>query len=326
MTTTGNDASSRGGALRADEGPPAAQPLDDRDRLTDPDQAEPDEADPDVLSDQEIVAHGLATPREHDRPEREDLTPERALRRTIEEGRRRLSRGFVSMFATGMVGGIDVGTGLLALLLVEHLTNSKLLGGLAFGIGFIALTLARSELFTEDFLVPVTTVVARKARLRSMLKHWSVTAAANLAGGWIITALVLAGLPELGGKANELADFYAGLGIGWRGFALALLGGAAITLMTWMQHTTEQIGGKLASAVTTAFLLGAGSLNHAIVVSLIMFSALHTGHASFGYADWLGTAAFAALGNIVGGIGFVTLLRLLQVPHRVALERRHPEY
>ena len=31
-------------------------------------------------------------------------------------------------------------------------TGDKLLGGLAFSIGFIALTLARSELFTEDFL------------------------------------------------------------------------------------------------------------------------------------------------------------------------------
>jgi hypothetical protein len=40
-------------------------------------------------------------------------------------------------------------------LLVEELTHNPLLSGLAFSAGFIALTLARSELFTENFLVPV---------------------------------------------------------------------------------------------------------------------------------------------------------------------------
>jgi formate/nitrite transporter FocA (FNT family) len=68
------------------------------------------------------------------------------------------------------------------------------------------------------------------------------------------------------------------------------------------------------------FLLGAGRLNHAIVASLLTFSALHAG-APFGYADWLQLFAFSALGNIVGGLGLVTLLRLLQVPHKVKAER-----
>ncbi len=55
-----------------------------------------------------------------------------------------------------------------------------------------------------------------------------------------------------------------------------------------------------------------------------MFSALHTGHAPFGYVDWAQTAGWAALGNMVGGLGLVTVLRLFQVPHKVAKERRNP--
>lgn len=278
------------------------------------------------LTPEQMREAELAAPSDEDRPEREDLTPERALKRTIEEGRRRLSRGWISTFATGVVGGIDVGTGILALLLVEEATKSKALGGLAFGVGFLALTLARSELFTEDFLVPITTVVARKARLRSLWRHWGVTAAANLVGGWVLTGLVIAGFPDLHKEANQLGAFYYNLHITWRAFALALLGGAVITLMTWMQAATESVGGKMVAAVTTAFLLGAGSLNHTIVVSLIMFSSLHTGHAPFGYLGWLQTATFAAVGNIIGGVLLVTLFRLLQVPHRVAIERQHPTY
>jgi formate-nitrite transporter family protein len=44
--------------------------------------------------------------------------------------------------------------------------------------------------------------------------------------------------------------------------------------------------------------------------------------APFGYADWLGLLAFAVLGNMIGGLALVTLMRLLQVPHKVLAERR----
>ena len=76
-------------------------------------------------------------------------------------------------------------------------------------------------------------------------------------------------------------------------------------------------------AVTAGFLLAGAKLNHAIVNSLLMFAALHS-HAGFGYLDWAKTAGFAAVGNIVGGVGLVTVLRVLQVPHKVAEERDNP--
>jgi formate-nitrite transporter family protein len=90
--------------------------------------------------------------------------------------------------------------------------------------------------------------------------------------------------------------------------------------MTHMQHATESDGVRLVPAVVAGFLLGAGKVNHAIVASLVCFAALQAG-APFGYLDWLGLAAFAALGNMLGGLGLVTILRLLQVPHKVLAER-----
>src|SRR3712207_8059273 len=47
--------------------------------------------------------------------------------------------------------------------------------------------------------------------------------------------------------------------------ALSIIGGAVITLMTWMQHTTSSSGLRLVPAVTTGFLLAGAQLNHAIV-------------------------------------------------------------
>ena len=245
-----------------------------------------------------------------------------AFRRSVDEGEHRLGRSLTALLATGAVGGIDVSLGVLGLLLVEEATGSALLGGLAFGIGFIALTLANSELFTENFLVPITAVVAGRPGPGSILRLWVGTAVGNLVAGWAMMGVVIAGLPHLKPAAVKVATHYADLGIGREAFAAAVLGGTIITLMTWMERSTDSVPAKLITAVSAAFLLGAGALVHAIVVSLVMFAALHAG-APFGYLDWLGMLAYASIGNIVGGVGLVTMLRLVQVGRTTVAEERH---
>ena len=248
-----------------------------------------------------------------------------AFVRTVDEARRRLNRSWPSLFATGTVGGIDVGLGVLALLLVREVTGEELLAAIAFSIGFVAITLGRSELFTENFLVPVAAVVTGKSSVGAVLRLWGGTAVTNLVGGWVFMALVMVGLPELRDTAVELGRHYPELGVGSASFASAIIGGAAITLMTWMQRGTDSVPAKLVAAVAIAFLLAGGRLNHAIVVSLEMFAALHAG-APFGYADWLGMASWAALGNLVGGMALVTVLRLVQIGRTaVEVERRRPD-
>lgn len=227
---------------------------------------------------------------------------EEIFERLLDEGRQRLGRSGWGLAATGLLGGLDVGTGVLALLLVEHETHNPLPAGLAF------------------FLVPVTAVVAKQASVASLTRLWSVTMVTNLVGGWVITGIVIVGFPQLRDTARESAAFYIGLGFSWKAMALAVLGGFVITLMTHMQHSTESEGVRLVASVVMGFLLGAGKLNHAVVASLIMFAALHAG-ASFGYTDWLGRLGFAVIGNIIGGLGLVTVLRMLHVPDKVAEER-----
>lgn len=243
-----------------------------------------------------------------------------AFKASLEEGRQRLGRTWPGLLATGFVGGVDVGIGVLALLVVEAETGSRLLGALAFSIGFIALTLARSELFTENFLVPVMTVVAKQSTVMDLLRLWLGTLGTNLVGGWLFTALVVGALPRTHDTAVKVAEFYPALGIGWHSFSLGVIGGVAITVMTWMERSSGEIGG-LVAAVATGFLLAAAPLNHVIVVSLEMFAALHVG-APFGYLDWLEAAGWSALANLLGGLGFVTVFRLIQVGGRDISDER----
>src|ERR1043165_9670092 len=106
-----------------------------------------------------------------------------AFERTVDEGRQRLERTWPSLLATGTIGGLDVGVGLLGLLVVRQQIGSSLLAALAFSIGFIALALANSELFTENFLVPIAAVAARKARPLQIGRLWIGTLVMNLVGG-----------------------------------------------------------------------------------------------------------------------------------------------
>lgn len=100
-----------------------------------------------------------------------------------------------------------------------------------------------------------------------------------------------------------------------------MLAGVVITLMTRMQHASDSLGVQLVPAILFGALLAGGQLFHSILDSLFMFAALHTSTATFGYLDWLGALGWSALGNLVGGVGLVTFIRLIRVPHRVAEER-----
>src|SRR3954454_7685231 len=92
--------------------------------------------------------------------------------------------------------------------------------------------------------------------------------------------------------------------------------------MTRMQHGTESVPGRIAAAVAGAFLLAGLGMFHSILDSLLIFGALHTGDAPFGYLAWLHFFSIAVVGNMVGGLGLVTLLRLVRSKSRLEDERQ----
>ncbi|MGE0218774.1 formate/nitrite transporter family protein, partial [Mycolicibacterium sp.] len=173
----------------------------------------------------------------------------------------------------------------------------------------------------EGFLVPVTTVAAKRAGIGQLLKLWGGTLAANLAGGWLIMWLIVTAFPKLHATTVESAGHYATAPISAETIALGVLGGMTITLMTRMQHGTDSVPGKIAAAVAGAFLLAGLQMFHSILDSLLIFGALATGTAPFGYLDWLGWFGYTVVANMVGGLGLVTLLRLIRSKDRLEDER-----
>jgi formate/nitrite transporter FocA (FNT family) len=97
-----------------------------------------------------------------------------------------------------------------------------------------------------------------------------------------------------------------------RSLCLAILAGAVITLMTRMVNGTDSMPARIIAALASAFVLAGLKMAHSILESLLIFCSLHAGASGFGYGDWARWFAWTVLGNMIGGIGLVTILRLVR--------------
>ena len=240
-----------------------------------------------------------------------DIHAESSFHHSVQEGEARSHRSRHSLIATGLMGGLDVSIGVLAMLVVKEQTGSTVAGALAFSIGFVVLLLAHSELFTENFLHPVTAWVARKASAFDVFRLWLGTLLFNLLGGWLFAWLIVWGLPRVHATAIDTASELVARTNGEL-IALGIMAGMAITLLTWIEESAKSSDfGRTITAIGIAFVLVAAHLNHIIVVSIEVFVALHTGMAPFGYDEWLRIAGIALVTNVIGGVVLVTGLRVL---------------
>jgi formate/nitrite transporter FocA (FNT family) len=246
---------------------------------------------------------------ESDAPVEDEINE--SFHQIVREGTQRLHRTWRTVLVTGTFGGLEVGVGVMAYIAVLHETGNHLLAGLAFGVGFMALLLAKSELFTENFLVPITAVMAGEARWRQLLRLYGATLTANLIGGWVFMWLVVLAFPQWTPTLTESAMHYTA----------APIGVSTITLMTRMQHGTQSDVAKIVAGFAAAFLLAGLQLFHSILDSLLIFGAIHAG-APLGYGDWLRWFAYTVAFNILGGLLLVTALRLVRTKELLQ-EHRH---
>ena len=246
---------------------------------------------------------------ESDAPVEDEL--QESFDNTVTEGAERLHRTWRTILVTGVFGGLEVGLGVMAYLAVMHETGDHLLAGIAFSSGLIALFLAHSELFTENFLMPVAAVAAREGSIRQLAKLWGGTLVANLAGGWLFMWLVMQAFPQWSDTVATSATHFTDAPFSMQSVALAILGGSTITLMSRMQQGTSSDPAKIAATVIGGFLLAGLQLFHSILDSLLIFGAIQSG-ADISYVQWLGWFGYTLLFNMIGGLLLVTALRLVR--------------
>jgi formate-nitrite transporter family protein len=250
------------------------------------------------------------------------LEPEEIYERTREEGKRRLSRPILELAATALVGGFDVAFGVAAYALAAGAVDAgssasvaRLVGALAFGIGFVFVVVGRSELFTENFLVPIAGLEGRSRQSwLKLVELWVATLALNIAGG-VVLALILTSRGVLSSTSHrqvvDLAEHIAGYGT-LTSFLSAVVAGALMTLMTWfVEGAAASTGVRILMSWIVGTLIVLGTFNHAIVSTIEIVFGMRYG-ADVGIGDLFASLGWSVAGNVVGGLLLVTFARSAQ--------------
>lgn len=245
------------------------------------------------------------------------LTAHEIFEGALENGRSELDRKSKALAFSGIAGGMSMGlTGMSVSIAAAHLGHGpvqQLIANLLYPLGFIAVIIGRTQLFTENTLYPVVLILKEKRHFLDTARLWSVVFITNVAGALIFAALVT----KTGALRPEYVEALSRMGVEasspsaatvfWSG----VIGGWLIALVAWMVTASHYTIGQIAVVWLLAYVVGAGHFAHCIATSGEIWAAVLTGAVSIGgYLRWI---VPATLGNIVGGVTLVSLLNYGQV-------------
>lgn len=215
----------------------------------------------------------------------------------------------LTLWLLGMLAGAFIGLGALMFALVASdaslgFAAQRLLGGLAFSLGLILVSVAGAELFTGNNLIAMAWA-SRRVSTTELLRNWAVACAANLAGAAGLAGLVwLAGLAALnhgalGQALVQIATAKAQLPWGeafFRGVGCNLL----VCMAVWMTLAGRSVTDKVLAIVFPITAFVAAGFEHSIA-NLFFFPMAWLLGAPITLAGMLGNLLPVIAGNIVGG-------------------------
>lgn len=256
------------------------------------------------------------------------LNPAEIFERAADEGKRRLDQSLLELVATAFIAGFTIIFGIIALGIVDALARplvgefAKVLAALAFGIGIVFLVIGRAELFSENFFDPIAEAF-RPGRQRigsKLARLWSITLLLNLLGGAVlILVLSVEGSLPAGAKdsLNRIAEEIAHRA--WLATLMrAIIGGALVALLSFLVIASRETASRIMVAYAIGVLLALGPFDHA-VVSLLHLGFGLVGGAAVTAAQAVEVGLIAIVGNLIGGVGLVSLSHAAQAK---ASERR----
>jgi formate/nitrite transporter FocA (FNT family) len=177
----------------------------------------------------------------------------------------------------------------------------------------VFLVTGRGELFTENFLVPLAGVDENEGAGRKLLKLWTTSPFFNILSGLVVVLLLTVhsvlpygtGTPLIHTTQSIHANGVLAL------FVSAVFAGALITAMTWFVEGQEAVLVRLVVAWIVGGIIVLGQFDHVIVDTIELIFGYRYG-AHFNWAFIVGNFFLAAAGNMLGGIGLVTLNRFTQ--------------
>jgi len=216
----------------------------------------------------------------------------------------------------GVLAGAFIGLGALMFTLVASDSSlgfapSRLLGGLAFSLGLILVSVAGAELFTGNNLLAMGWATGCVST-RDVLRNWAIVCTANFIGAAGLALLVwLSGHTALNGgnvgrAAIAIATAKAGLAPE-HAFFRGVLCNLLVCMAVWMALAGRSVADKAVAIVFPISAFVAAGFEHSIANMYFFPLAILLG-APLGAAEFARNLLPVIAGNIVGGSVLVALV------------------
>ncbi|MGY4492781.1 formate/nitrite transporter family protein [Pseudomonas sp. TE3610] len=234
------------------------------------------------------------------------------------QGDHELERNVAALWWSALAAGLTMGLSLMAMGLfnsrLPDAEASKVIASLGYSAGFLAVILARQQLFTENTLTAVLPLMTHPTLVNAgrLLRLWGVVLAGNLTGTLLVSYVMLH-LPIFDSKTD-----IAFLDIGRKlmendasqMFAKGIVSGWMIATMVWMIPSQESA--KMWIIILITYLMALGDFTHIVVGSAEVSYLVWAGE--LGWKDFLMTFAGPTLaGNIIGGSFIFALISHAQI-------------
>ncbi len=234
------------------------------------------------------------------------------------EGMDTYRKNRLSTFLSSLMAGLEIGFSFLLVAIVYSLFYGRIdeklvpyLASFVYPLGFILVVIGKSVLFTEQTSLLFLPVLSRRKTIGDLLSLWGIVVFGNLVGGYLIAFFIVWIGPELGvisyeGIENlaQHVNHFSRLTI----FGSSILAGWLMALLSWTITSTESASGKIMIIYMITFIIALAGLHHSIVGSIEVFAGLLTSP-KVGVVDYLTFQSTALIGNAIGGVVFVAILK-----------------
>lgn len=239
------------------------------------------------------------------------------------EGERELRRPSSALWWSGVSAGLAISTSVLAKgFLTSVLPDAPwapAVTNLGYTVGFLIVILGRMQLFTENTITPILTLLHRPSgrTLLATARLWFIVLAANLLGCLIAAALIqyvrivpaaqMTGILEISRHYAEITPV--------QHLAWGMPAGFLIAALVWILPRMEAAGEVMVIMLLT-YVIGLGGLSHVVAGSTELFLLVLDGELSLVDAVLRGIMP-ALAGNVLGGTGIFAALTYAQVREEV---------
>ena len=247
------------------------------------------------------------------------------LEQEISEGLQELNRPIPGLLISGIAAGLEISfsvflMGVLLNLIKQPPTTpiTAILIANAYSVGFIFVILGRSELFTEHTTRANYPILAGRAGIGALARLWAIVLAGNLVGAAIFSEFTV-----IIGPALDVIDMHSLGGLGskavahpwWVILLSGIMAGWMMGLLSWLVTAGRDTISQVVFVWVITAAIGICHFHHSILGSGEVLANIFAGQ-GLTVRDYGYFLLWSVVGNAIGGVVFVALLKYSHVIHR----------